>query len=721
MRNIPAALQTHLEGEVTSVSRCLKIIKTNGDVLRVTEHDLDIIVSAETYFAAVPVTTSAIQSTDTLAVDNAEVTLGYTDDLVLKSDFEDGLYDEAQFELFIVNWEDPTDGIAYLKRGTLGAITFLDETAVKIQLRGLTQNLQKPVVEKYSPTCRVNLGGLKCGVVNVPTRIRRNRQKCKTFDWFLVPTLNITEPVVTNMSFETNLTGWTGSGWVRDNDFTAGAGSFYVRGDTIGGIVADSSVELTLYRDFATLADLGMANADVDDGLFTFDLEALLALDDEDNPNPGQLFIEQFNSDGHTLKRSSSGWKVGDFEEWQGIGVAEFVLPGTRTIRIGLQNRVDHGTVGHAAFDDIFVRYWLNQADTWGGAVFRTVRVPAFDQSEDFSPANPSFEIAAPQANANTGVAPSWTQTASDYFRTVATATGFVPLDGGFMLQGGDNGSTNPDQIYKVTQVLTIADFADHTPDAANITAGFYAFALYVNTGKIDAASDPRITVEFLTAANGLIGSAIDTGYDTASSIATWIEWELSGTVPDTCAKVRISLYARSGASSAANVVFDAVSAFLFVTAYENPADPSYGKLRESEPAYDYNLNAMGFDGEVIVQARPTVFYYGEVTDTVDERTFEDTSINQTAALMYSGKIVWLSGANAGKTSFARIWDNSTKLLKMYNQLNGTIAIGDKYVYAIGCDKTIGRCADTFGNATNFRGEPYLPGPERVIEFMTAS
>ena len=88
--------------------------------------------------------------------------------------------------------------------------------------------------------------------------------------------------------------------------------------------------------------------------------------------------------------------------------------------------------------------------------------------------------------------------------------------------------------------------------------------------------------------------------------------------------------------------------------------------------------------------------------------------------MIYSGKIVWLSGANAGKTSFMRIWDNATKLVKLYAPLRGTIAIGDKFVWAIGCDKTIARCADTFGNATNFRGEPYLPGPNRVIEFMTA-
>jgi hypothetical protein len=79
-----------------------------------------------------------------------------------------------------------------------------------------------------------------------------------------------------------------------------------------------------------------------------------------------------------------------------------------------------------------------------------------------------------------------------------------------------------------------------------------------------------------------------------------------------------------------------------------------------------------------------------------------------------------LSGDNAGRVSFVRIWDNGTKVARLYGELQHTIQVGDKFVFAIGCDKTIGRCADTFGNAHNFRGEPYLPGPSRVIEFLTS-
>jgi len=396
------------------------------------------------------------------------------------------------------------------------------------------------------------------------------------------------------------------------------------------------------------------------------------------------------------------------------------VLPTCRTIRFGLMNRIDHGTTGHVAFDDLSIRWWPNALTTFSSRVFRTMRIPGYSLDEELAPENRSFELDTLVANGTSGIT-GWLQGAGNYFQVVANMGAVTPDDGSYLLQGGDNGSANPDQVYVITQTIDLESFGDHTPTEENITDGWYMLALFVSWAKGDAASDPRAVLEFLDVDDNVL-QTIDTGYDTASPTDTWIYSELFARVPDTCTAYRVTLYARSGAGSAANVAFDNIEGFLFVTAYENEIDEEYGALADALPAtYSYTLQNYSIDGEVIVQARTPVFDYSVVTDTVDERTFEATSINNTAAMLYSGKIVWLSGANAGKTSFIRIWDNSTKLAKLYTPLRGDIAVGDKFVYAIGCDKTIARCADTFGNATNFRGEPYLPGPTRVIEFMTAT
>jgi hypothetical protein len=44
-------------------------------------------------------------------------------------------------------------------------------------------------------------------------------------------------------------------------------------------------------------------------------------------------------------------------------------------------------------------------------------------------------------------------------------------------------------------------------------------------------------------------------------------------------------------------------------------------------------------------------------------------------------------------------------------------AIGTKAELIEGCDHTITTCATRFGNAVNFRGEPFLPGNDLLARY----
>lgn len=537
MRNIPVALASHIAGEVLSLANCIKITKTDGSILRLTTHDRDLIVAGDTYDSGISVDRSAIQMSDNLSVDNAELRIGFDGVSVTKEMFQGDLFSGADFELFLVNWQSVADGVIYLKRGTIGDIVINDETHAVIQLRGLTQALQRSIVEKYSPTCRTNLGGVKCGVPNIPTRVRRDRQLVRVRDWFLAPDANVTDDTLDNGDFEADgavangtsgISDWTygsGSYWKTATVFPVAPATYYLEGGNDGG-GADTGAEFTLYQTITT-ATLGLVNANIDTGDYSIDFNILIAATDADAENPGRLFVEQFDEDGATLRRTSSPYMIPEFEVWQGIGVTDFVLPGCRSIKFGIQARKDEGVSATVAFDAGTIRHWTNVIGTWGGASFRTTAITDSD---------------------------------------------------------GD----------------------------------------------------------------------------------------------------------------------------------------LYDNLDATIPALDYTLNNTTADGGVTVQAKPLVFGYAAVTDTDDNRTFEASAISATAASLYSGKIVWLSGANAGRTSFIRIWNDTTKIVKMYTDLAYAPAIGDKFVYAKGCDKTIVTCGTTFFNAMNFRGEPYLPGPQRVIEFLTA-
>ena len=47
----------------------------------------------------------------------------------------------------------------------------------------------------------------------------------------------------------------------------------------------------------------------------------------------------------------------------------------------------------------------------------------------------------------------------------------------------------------------------------------------------------------------------------------------------------------------------------------------------------------------------------------------------------------------------------------------GAVAAGARAVLLEGCDHTLETCAQRFGNAVNFRGEPFLPGNDLLTRY----
>jgi hypothetical protein len=311
--------------------------------------------------------------------------------------------------------------------------------------------------------------------------------------------------------------------------------------------------------------------------------------------------------------------------------------------------------------------------------------------------------------------------TAGNWWKVAASLGSLDPTSGSFLLAGGDNGSTTANQAYEINRVITLAnDAGAKEATAQNITDGWYYAQLNVDVGRSDSDSAPRAILEYLDNANTVLASK-DTGYITSLTTGVMKTQKIGGRVPSGTTKIKIRLLARSGAGgSAANAAFDNVNLYFFPTAYEHANDPELANLATTEPTYDYTQQNYTIDGAALAQARPLIFGYAAVTALQgDNRSFEASAISNTAAKMYSGRVTWLSGANAGRVSFIRIWDDSLKTAKLYEALPNDIQVGDKFVFAQGCDKTIDRCFE-LGNVHNMRAEPYLPGPNKVISFLVA-
>lgn len=80
-----------------------------------------------------------------------------------------------------------------------------------------------------------------------------------------------------------------------------------------------------------------------------------------------------------------------------------------------------------------------------------------------------------------------------------------------------------------------------------------------------------------------------------------------------------------------------------------------------------------------------------------------------------SGSITFTSGLNTGLSLEVKSWNAVSHQLELQLPANYVIAVGDTFTAVRGCSKSITECQDVFGNAINFRGEPYIPQTETLI------
>lgn len=82
------------------------------------------------------------------------------------------------------------------------------------------------------------------------------------------------------------------------------------------------------------------------------------------------------------------------------------------------------------------------------------------------------------------------------------------------------------------------------------------------------------------------------------------------------------------------------------------------------------------------------------------------------------GKITMTSGASIGLSMEVKAYSPGTITLQM--QLPFGVASGDSYTLVAGCGKRFKLdCVARFGNGINFRGEPFLPGLDKIMKAGT--
>jgi uncharacterized phage protein (TIGR02218 family) len=103
---------------------------------------------------------------------------------------------------------------------------------------------------------------------------------------------------------------------------------------------------------------------------------------------------------------------------------------------------------------------------------------------------------------------------------------------------------------------------------------------------------------------------------------------------------------------------------------------------------------------------------------TVDEVVAADQIIITTgrpSGFFTFGKATFLTGANAGASNEVLLHDQQT--IRFFVPMTRPITVGDTVRLVAGCDKTPETCHARFANILNFRGEPHIPGNDKVFSY----
>lgn len=136
--------------------------------------------------------------------------------------------------------------------------------------------------------------------------------------------------------------------------------------------------------------------------------------------------------------------------------------------------------------------------------------------------------------------------------------------------------------------------------------------------------------------------------------------------------------------------------------------------------SFDSNISVIGPDGTAWTQVGSlpsgnqytlTGGTYG--FDSLMANTLVRINYNYTTGYFSYGELVWTSGDNEGYRM--EVKKSSVGAIELVLPMPYAIKAGDTYTVTAGCDRLPGTCKNRFNNLIHFRGEQFIPGPDRIF------
>jgi uncharacterized phage protein (TIGR02218 family) len=102
----------------------------------------------------------------------------------------------------------------------------------------------------------------------------------------------------------------------------------------------------------------------------------------------------------------------------------------------------------------------------------------------------------------------------------------------------------------------------------------------------------------------------------------------------------------------------------------------------------------------------------GVVVTVANDQIFS-INVGQPDGYFTLGTIQWVTGSN---TPYSKsISQHATNVIYLRSAMPYQVMVGDSFFIWPGCDKTLATCTNTFNNAINFGGFPFIPAPETSV------
>ena len=162
MRSVPAGIEAKIAAGHSTLVRCWKVTRQDGQVYGFTEHDRPISALGMTFEAATGLSASVAAQAIGFGVANHEIVGGLSSEAITEADIAAGRWDHASVEVYLVDWQEPDDTLAIFT-GTIGEMR-RTETVFRADVEGPQRAARAPQGRIYQRRCDAVLGDERCGV-----------------------------------------------------------------------------------------------------------------------------------------------------------------------------------------------------------------------------------------------------------------------------------------------------------------------------------------------------------------------------------------------------------------------------------------------------------------------------------------------------------------------------------------------------------------------------